>query len=580
MPYQTATNPNTGEKIVLVDNQWQPYTQSATNAQGAKAFLVGDKWLTDTGAADGVPGPRQTDERSLGGFVSNIGTSAKRMVGDIAHAVTHPIQTVSGALDVGAGALQNILPKALVDFVNKSETPEALAAGQRAVQAANAAGGVYKARYGTPEAIAKTLYEDPVGAASDLSTLLSGGAALAGKAGLGTTQRALATASRVTNPLEVPALAAKAVTSKPVVNAMTALTPQPVLNALQKESPGLMASAASSLAGGLSGKPGEAYRQAFEAGKKGDVAFLENLRGKVPADDLLADIKQGVAKIQTDTSAAYANAKSGWAADKTPLDFTPVDAAFQKVKDSLTVNGKSRIGAAEQKVVDEIGDVLKEWRDDPSARTALDLDALKQRVDAIYPESPKHTQAQRAVTEVRNAVKNAIVQQAPDYAQAMSSYDKQLTLLREIDKALGTGDKVAKETAINKAMSLLKSKPTAEYKRGLAAELEAQGGVNVMPGIAGQELSQWLPSSGVGKTVAGGGLTAAYFMHHPELAAILPFTSPRVMGESFYKLGQGSGMGKRGVNALANMTPQQAAALNALAAQERAKQQNQNAMSR
>ena len=65
MPLQTATNPTTGERVALVGDQWQPISQSATNKQGVKAYLVGDKWLTDDGAApaaapaeSGIPAAR------------------------------------------------------------------------------------------------------------------------------------------------------------------------------------------------------------------------------------------------------------------------------------------------------------------------------------------------------------------------------------------------------------------------------------------------------------------------------------------------------------------------------------------
>jgi hypothetical protein len=117
-------------------------------------------------------------ERSVGGFMSNVASSAGHLASGLAQAIAHPIDTTMGMLDIGAGALQKALPQGLVDFINKSETPEALAAGQRAVQVANAAGGVYKDKYGSLDAIKKTLYEDPVGAAADLSTIFSGGASL------------------------------------------------------------------------------------------------------------------------------------------------------------------------------------------------------------------------------------------------------------------------------------------------------------------------------------------------------------------------------------------------------------------
>jgi hypothetical protein len=47
MALQTATNPETGERVALVGESWQPITQSATNKEGAKAYLVGNNWLTD-----------------------------------------------------------------------------------------------------------------------------------------------------------------------------------------------------------------------------------------------------------------------------------------------------------------------------------------------------------------------------------------------------------------------------------------------------------------------------------------------------------------------------------------------------
>ena len=65
MAFETATNPDTGERVALVNGQWQPIAQTATNKEGKKAYLVGDKWLTDEpvpapepAPASEVPGPR------------------------------------------------------------------------------------------------------------------------------------------------------------------------------------------------------------------------------------------------------------------------------------------------------------------------------------------------------------------------------------------------------------------------------------------------------------------------------------------------------------------------------------------
>lgn len=58
MGLQTATNPDTGERAVLVGDQWKPFTQSATNEKGVKAYLIGDQWLTDEGPA-AAPAPEK-----------------------------------------------------------------------------------------------------------------------------------------------------------------------------------------------------------------------------------------------------------------------------------------------------------------------------------------------------------------------------------------------------------------------------------------------------------------------------------------------------------------------------------------
>jgi hypothetical protein len=147
-------------------------------------------------ADEGMPA-----ERTVGGFLSNVVPSGQKMLGGIVQAVTNPIDTANAVVDTLAGAVQNILPKEVVDFVHRNE-PEALAqADKKAIEVANAVGGEYKKRYGSAEALANTLYTDPVGAAGDLSMLLTGGASATGKLGLAGTSAKLGTAAAYTNPL-------------------------------------------------------------------------------------------------------------------------------------------------------------------------------------------------------------------------------------------------------------------------------------------------------------------------------------------------------------------------------------------
>lgn len=146
---------------------------------------------------DSVPGPRRAWSDVPGEALANLPSSAAKFAGGLYEAVTSPVQTAKGLLDIGAGALQNITPQVVKDFVNRFETnPEA---AQRAVATANAVGGEYAKRYGSIEGFKEALATDPVGVASDFSTLLTGGAAATGKVAP-TVSKALGTAATYTNP--------------------------------------------------------------------------------------------------------------------------------------------------------------------------------------------------------------------------------------------------------------------------------------------------------------------------------------------------------------------------------------------
>jgi hypothetical protein len=116
---------------------------------------------------------------------------------DIYQAVTNPVQTLTGILDLGAGALRNTLPKNVVNFIDQFDADPA--AAQRASAVATSVGGMYKDRYGSYDAIKRTFAEDPVAAASDLSTILSGGATATARVAPAVS-KGLATSAAYTNP--------------------------------------------------------------------------------------------------------------------------------------------------------------------------------------------------------------------------------------------------------------------------------------------------------------------------------------------------------------------------------------------
>jgi hypothetical protein len=131
MALQTATNPTTGERVALVGDQWQPITQSATNKQGVKAYLVGGNWLTDdastatTAPSTGVPGPR-AGPSAYGAAPSN--PVLKALYSPVVGAY-RGLQDITDTLVLGgAKALDYISPK--------DQTLSGLVTGQRPSRAA------------------------------------------------------------------------------------------------------------------------------------------------------------------------------------------------------------------------------------------------------------------------------------------------------------------------------------------------------------------------------------------------------------------------------------------------------------
>ena len=73
MAFQTATNPDTGERLVLVNDAWKPIEKSATNDAGAKAYLIGGNWLTEDMAKEVPSGPSRGKFAPILGIMKGVG---------------------------------------------------------------------------------------------------------------------------------------------------------------------------------------------------------------------------------------------------------------------------------------------------------------------------------------------------------------------------------------------------------------------------------------------------------------------------------------------------------------------------
>lgn len=197
-----------------------PEKQSLLAEARKRGLVPGAPAAASTAAAPEVPQPKLFDE-TLGRFAPSVGPAARmlvnapgaaiRVVGNILSAVTHPWDT-GGALVAGAeGALYKALPKGLIDVLASPERQQYVA------NVANSMGGHFAERYGSSDAITKTLEEDPAGAAMDISGLLGAGGGAARLAGAAGTADVLGGAAAATDPIAATLRAGgKVLTSTPV----------------------------------------------------------------------------------------------------------------------------------------------------------------------------------------------------------------------------------------------------------------------------------------------------------------------------------------------------------------------------
>ena len=100
-----------------------------------------------------------------GSFLSNVMASGGRLIGDVASAAMHPLNTAEALGQMPQGVLNKVL---------------SIGANEQSTALVDAMIDHFKDRYGSLENVKKTLYEDPVGVMADLASV-AGGAGLAAK---------------------------------------------------------------------------------------------------------------------------------------------------------------------------------------------------------------------------------------------------------------------------------------------------------------------------------------------------------------------------------------------------------------
>jgi len=149
----------------------------------------------------------ESEDFSFDRMLGNIIPSGKQFVDDLTYPIRHPIDTVKGLNQIGSGIGQMLA----------SDNPEAFVSPAN-VGAAKAVKQFYIDRYGGVNNLKNTIENDPVGFVSDLSTILTGGAAAASNVGgkVGSGAAAIRKVAAALDPAAMPTNLAKALPSKSI----------------------------------------------------------------------------------------------------------------------------------------------------------------------------------------------------------------------------------------------------------------------------------------------------------------------------------------------------------------------------
>jgi hypothetical protein len=450
-------------------------------------------------------------EKSIGGFISNVGTNVGDIAKGVATAVTHPIQTVknvaTGASDIMLGAAEKIAgaPSGSEEQAAFEKVSKPFVEG-------------YKNPIKIPGMVFDYLYEKPV----DTAMLASAGLGLAGKAaktvGLAKTGQVLGTAAKVTDPLFVPTKIAKPVTR--------------AVGRVGRELEGAF----------TGGGPGF-----IEEAVKGNPAFTKAMRGKITGEEIVNHAKDALQSIRDQRGSAYRNELAKVRATpgaltnvKTSLD-QELTALMQpdqfQIGTSMVWKGrhaKNKLDFSQSPLVknrDVVGRAIEDvtnWRDN----TALGLDNLKKRLSKYIDQVERQSPAEAFLTRLEKNLNDGLKGAVPEYAKMTKGYADATNLIKDIESNLmlrkeGMSGRITADNTLRRLSSALRE--NFEMRKDLLEMLGTKSGKDIIAEVAGQRGNQWIPRGSMGKVLAGGGGVLAYF--NPKFWPILVASSPRVVGE-------------------------------------------------
>lgn len=492
----------------------------------ANASRAGDKdavvrltQILDRAKAQGAPqGEMGWGEVASRAF-SNIPSSAGKFASDIGQAVLHPIDTGNAMIALTAGGISRGVEAA----TGMDIFPE-----NNATMTADALGQFYKDRYGSWDGFKRSIAEDPVGVAADLSLPLTGAGGIAARApGLtGRVGRVIQTVGRNMDPVTAAANTARG-----------------------------GGRAVSALGGWASGVGDVPLTEAFNARRAGgarEAALLTAMRDPgAPITNVVDEARGNLEAFDRQVSNDYRSGIQSTRNSTARVDWTPIRNAVNDVIVSMTTRGGRFFGGENaRRTINRIVNLIHDYRTNPSMQTPEALDALKQEIsDMQITMGPGVTrsagQGNRAATGVADAIRQEIIRLDPNYETTMQRYAQGKEISEEIQKSLGLGDNTSRDAALRKLQSTTRNNVQTNYgaRNQLLDQIDPRGTLRAT--LSGQALNTWAPR-GIARAGGAAAIPAAllYAGANPGMLAATalaaPIASPRVVGEVAGLLGAGA----------------------------------------
>ena len=175
------------------------------------------------------------------------------------------------------------------------------------------------------------------------------------------------------------------------------------------------------------------------------------------------------------------------------------------------------------------------------------MDKLKRRLSSFRDGGgPRFKISNLINDEAARSVRKWLGDEVDGYNALVEPYEDAMKLQAKIDKIIGDPDKNP-EAVLNKLTAMMGESAGKEVRRALVETLEKRTGKPLSAQIASLELSEWLGKGLFGHGIIWGAMYGITDFNPASFKALgmLPFTSPRFMGEFFMGLGATKHQGKK-----------------------------------